>query len=127
MGDGACSSFGGWPRRGKMATESRRYKGEARTWLGGGAGFVDEGAEVAFGVAAAGVLADFVFFLDEAKEFFDGAAFRGGFVEFELRGQAAQEICRRHDERILSDGDGAANRTRVLRICLRNWRELFAW
>ena len=73
--------------------------GEPPQSILGGAGFVDQLAEVAFGVAAVGVAAVFVFFGDEVEKFFDGAAFRGLFVEFELRGQAAQKFCCfEHDE-----------------------------
>src|ERR1700733_463419 len=86
----------------------RPYK--AIRWLGG-AGFVcvyliDEVAEVAFGVAA----------------------FRGLFVEFELRSQAAQEFCCfEHDEEILSGEGEATNRTLVLGRNLRNICDFFAW
>jgi hypothetical protein len=55
--------------------------------LSGFAGFVYEVAEVALGVAAAGVLADFEFFGDDVKQFVDGAAFHRLLVHFELRSQ----------------------------------------
>jgi hypothetical protein len=94
----------------------------------GGAGFVDEVAEIAFGVAAVGVASVCVFFGDDMKKFFDGAAFRGLFVQFELRSQAAQEFCRfEHDVGILEGADEAANRTRVLGDSLRNCCEIFVW
>jgi hypothetical protein len=94
----------------------------------GGAGFVDEFAEVALGVAAAGVTAVFVFFSDEVEKFFDGAAFRGLFVDFELRGQAAQKFCRfEHDGEILRSGNEATNRTWGLGGNLRNICDIFAW
>ena len=108
----------------------RPYK--AIRWLGG-AGFVcvyliDEVAEVAFGVAAVGVAAFFVFSGDFVHQFVDGAAFHGLFVEFELRSQAAQEFCCfEHDEEILSGEGEATNRTLVLGRNLRNICDIFAW
>ena len=90
--------------------------------------FVDEVAEVAFGVAAVGVAAVFVFVGDLVHEFVNGAAFRGLFVEFELRSQAAQEFCCfEHDEEILSGEGEATNRTLVLGRNLRNICDIFAW
>ena len=77
---GSWVKSGGWAAALQVDRDSR---------LVCGAGFVDEGAKVAFGVAAAGVEADVVFFGDYVEEFFDGAALRGLFVEFELRSQAA--------------------------------------
>ena len=60
--------------------------------------------------------------------FFDGAAFRGLLVQFELRGQAAQEFsCLEHDEGILRNGSEATNRTRGLGRNLRNICDIFAW
>ena len=108
----------------------RPYK--AIRWLGG-AGFVcvyliDEVAEVAFGVAAVGVAAFFVFSGDFVHQFIDGAAFRGLFVEFELRSQAAQEFCCfEHDVGILKSEGEATNRTLVLGGNLRNICDIFAW
>ena len=62
------------------------------------------------------------------EKFFDGAAFRGWFVQFELRSQAAQEFCRfEHDEEILESGSEAANRTWGLGGNLRNICDIFAW
>jgi hypothetical protein len=95
-------------------------------WLGG-AGFVDEFAEVAFGVAAVGVATVFVFFGDDVEKFFDGAALRGQFVQFKLRSQAAQEFCRFEHVGSLENADEAANRTRGLRNFLRNSHEIFVW
>jgi len=54
-----------------------------------GAGFVYQGAEIAFGVAAAGVDSEVVFFGDEMKKLFDRAALGGLLVDFELRSQVA--------------------------------------
>jgi len=93
----------------------------------GGAGFVDEVAEIAFGVAAVGVASVCVFFGDDMKKFFDGAAFRGLFVQFELRSQVAQKFCRCHDVRILESGNEWTNRTRGLRDFLRNLARFFSW
>ena len=90
--------------------------------------FVDEDAEVAFGVAAVGVAAVFVFVGDLVHEFVNGAAFRGLFVEFELGGEAAQEFCCvDHDEEILRGAVEGTNRTRVLGEWIRNSFEIFAW
>jgi hypothetical protein len=96
----------------------------------GGAGFdlIDEVAEVAFGVAAVGVAAFFVLSGDFVHQFVDGAAFRGWFVEFELRSQAAQEFCCfEHDEEILKSEGEATNRTLVLGDFLRNSARFFSW
>jgi hypothetical protein len=110
-----------WGRR-ALTDESGRDSADKRRGAHSvlDAGFVDHGAEVAFGVAGAGVKAYLVLFGDQVQEFFDGAAFRGLFVHFELRGQAAQKFCCCHDERILSSGNERANRTCGLRNSLRN-------
>jgi hypothetical protein len=90
--------------------------------------FVDEVAEVAFGVAAVGVAAIFEFIGDLIHEFVYGAALRGLFVEFQLSGEAAQEFCRvDHDEEILRVADEETNRTGVLGEWIRNMCEIFAW
>jgi hypothetical protein len=62
------------------------------------------------------------------EKFFDGAAFRGLFVQFELRSQAAQKFCCfEHDDEILESGNDATNRTRGLGGNLRNICDIFAW
>ncbi len=66
--------------------------------MSGGAGFLDEVAEVAFGIAAVGVAAVVELFGDLVEQFVYGATFRGLLVQFELSGEAAQEFCRvEHD------------------------------
>ena len=90
--------------------------------------FVDEVAEVAFGIAAVGVAALFVFDGDFVEQFVHGAAFRGLFVELELSGEAAQKFCCvDHDEEILRVGGEGTNRTGVLGEWIRNTCEIFAW
>jgi hypothetical protein len=87
--------------------------------------FVDEVAEVAFGVAAVGVAAVCEFVGDLVHQFVYGAAFRGLFVEFELGSEAAQEFgCVDHDEGILRFAGEATNRTGVLGEWIRNFEKI---